>query len=72
MLYYNLISDKDNLRKYKMQFLNDDLIYSVKTAIRTNLTLHEKLIAPLLNCELTVINHIIWKAEFNFSNSTET
>ena len=22
-----LISDKDNLRKYKMQFLNDDFIY---------------------------------------------
>ena len=40
-----LISDKDNLRKYKMQFLNDDFISREKT-IQTNLALCEKVMAP--------------------------
>ena len=58
-----LILHKDNPSKHKIQFLKD---------IRTFMALCDKVIAPLLlNHEFTVVNHIFWKAEFNFTSHTQ-
>lgn len=39
-------------------------------ATQTYLALCKKIIAPLLNHDLTVINHIFWNAELNFTSHT--
>lgn len=41
------------------------------TAVQIYLTLCEKVIAPLINYELTIIKHIYWNIELNFSSHTE-
>ena len=41
-----LISDKDDLSKYKKLFLNDVFVYQGKKAIQTNMALCEKVPAP--------------------------
>lgn len=43
-----------------------------KNVIQTSLALCTKAVAPVLHHELTLINVIFWKAEFNFISQTLT
>lgn len=66
-----LTFDKDNLRKSKMQFLNDDLLRG-KRLSKLILALCEKVIGPLLNYKLTLINHNFLESnKFSFTKHTQ-
>ena len=60
-------------QKYKNtpHFLEDDFVHYRKEATQTYLS--EKVLAiPILNHELTVINHFFYKAEFNYNCCSQT